>query len=162
MKYVILLAFLISGCNNRSSAPEQPQYDARNEPAEAQTKPLDPPDVITDGGLMIFNHTGGDIDLPARSTLDQWWTETQQCVSLESEAPAVIVSKNIRETCPQSSGSQAHYCKIEGNWYVVVLWDRLGYRHLWKHEFMHHLFRINGNDEYQAHEPDWIWQCQYN
>lgn len=154
MKKLILLMVIFLGACNQGNQP--------NPSASKQGISIPAPDVITNDGLIIFNQSGNEITLPDRETLDRWWNETEQCLNMTAEAPTVIISSNIRETCPQSTGSQGHYCEINGNWYVVILFDRLNWSWLWKHEFMHHILRLNDKPEFQNHTPDWLWQCQWN
>jgi hypothetical protein len=120
-----------------------------------------PPSAITESSIIVFNETDEAINLPPQETLDRWWAETQQCIGLTAEAPNVIITKNVRETCPQSTGSQGHYCLINDDWYVVLLWDRLSWGWLWKHEFIHHIKRLNEVADID-HQPEKDWRCQWN
>lgn len=169
MKYFVLVILLV-GCSGEQS------YYEKAQPEKAQPEWLQaPPSVITDGGIFVYWESEAEQNLPSRERLDELWLEVQQCTSAElnrhnvaigaTPPPILRIVQTWSDSCHGDAavrGLRGKYCPGAAP-YAATVGNLAHIEHIWKHEFMHHLFVENGMTEYYNHEPHTLWfNCEWN
>lgn len=160
---------LLSGCKVSESEPSVPKAPENGIPNIV-------PYIVTDEGIFIYWESSLEPEPTMtldRDLIDQWWIETQQCLGMEAEPPIVRITDDVGDICPGVTSDRPGALCISLEPAPIVLrtdmtfskpvWDVMGDRVVWKHEFTHYIGEENSRPEFRIHDdaaPH--WQCQWN
>ncbi len=117
-------------------------------------------DVITPDGIKI--QTNGN-PIPPLPDIDTWYMEAQVCIGYATTTrPNVVIMDDLDGFC--GNGATGIVCATYDPPVIGIETAYANFEYLWKHEDIHYILYLNDypDDLNLGHEPESLWDCQFN